>query len=228
MKRALSIRRSDIPPVWPPGCRPWGATRLDSRDRRHSPSVEGYFEFRELGPVRIKGVKQPVRVSELSGLGHLRTRFEATAQRGLTKFVSEQEFESLLNAFRKTAAGSGSIIAVSGEAGSGKSRLFFEFRRTIDPRCLVLEMPSISHARASAYIPFVDYSKRVLRGSVTMTRTPFVATRSGGPSPLWPWTWKTPLPSLSRCSRVAELLTRLGRWIRPSNSREPLQQQGGC
>ncbi len=136
---------------------PPGSIALTEDTRRF---VEGYFEFRELGPIRVKGVRHPVRVSELTGLGHPRTRFEATAHRGLTKFVGrEQEFATLVEAFRKAAAGRGQIVFVSGEAGSGKSRLFFEFRRTIDPRCLVLEMPSISHARASAYIPLVEFLK---------------------------------------------------------------------
>jgi len=51
---------------------------------------EGYFAFKSLGPTRIKGVSEPVNVIEVTGLGALRTRLQAAAQRGLTKFVGRQ------------------------------------------------------------------------------------------------------------------------------------------
>lgn len=52
--------------------------------------VAGYFNFRLLGPTRVKGVSEPVNVYELLGLGALRTRLQISAQRGLSKFVGRQ------------------------------------------------------------------------------------------------------------------------------------------
>ena len=42
------------------------------------------------------------------------------------------------------------------EAGTGKSRLFHEFKATIPPRCKVLEAYSVSHGKASAWLPVLE------------------------------------------------------------------------
>ena len=46
-----------------------------------------------------------------------------------------------------------------GEAGVGKSRLFFEFQAVVPPGCMVLETLSVSHGKASAYLPLIDLLK---------------------------------------------------------------------
>jgi class 3 adenylate cyclase/predicted ATPase len=126
--------------------------------------VEGYFEFREIGPTRIKGVREPVRVLEVAGVGPLRTRFAAASRRGLVKFVGrEREMEALAGALDQALQGHGQIVAVVADAGTGKSRLFFEFRRHLDPDCLVLEAFAVSHATASAYPPLIELLKGYFR-----------------------------------------------------------------
>jgi len=126
--------------------------------------VEGYFEFRKLGPTRVKGVRHPVHVLEVTGLGQLRTRFEVATRRGLIKFVGrEREMGILGRALDRSIDGHGQVVAVAAEAGAGKSRLVFEFKRTVDPRFLVLEAFSVSHATASAYLPLVEFLKGYLQ-----------------------------------------------------------------
>jgi predicted ATPase len=96
----------------------------------------------------------------VTGLGQLRTRFEAATRRGLIKFVGrEREMEVLGQALAKSIQGYGQVVAVAAEAGAGKSRLVFEFKRTLDPGFLVLEAFSVSHATASAYLPLVEFLK---------------------------------------------------------------------
>jgi class 3 adenylate cyclase len=51
---------------------------------------EGYFTFRSLGPTRVKGVNELINVHEVTGLGALRTRLQASARRGLSKFVGRE------------------------------------------------------------------------------------------------------------------------------------------
>jgi hypothetical protein len=41
----------------------------------------------------------------------------------------------------------------------GKSRLFFEFKAIAQEGCLVLEAYSVSHGKASAYLPVIDLLK---------------------------------------------------------------------
>jgi predicted ATPase len=56
-------------------------------------------------------------------------------------------------------SGHGQIVAAVGEAGVGKSRLFYEFQAVGQSGCLVLETLSVSHGKASAYLPVIDLLK---------------------------------------------------------------------
>jgi class 3 adenylate cyclase/tetratricopeptide (TPR) repeat protein len=124
----------------------------------------GYFELKALGPARIKGVTDPVKVFEVIGIGPLRTRLQMSASRGLSKFVGRQvEMEQLARAFMQARAGHGQIVAAMAEAGVGKSRLFHEFKLRSQSDALVLEAFSVSHGKASAYLPVVDLLKSYFR-----------------------------------------------------------------
>jgi class 3 adenylate cyclase/predicted ATPase len=119
--------------------------------------VEGYFQLKALGASRIKGVSEPVEVYEVTGLGPLRTRLQRSAGRGMTKFVGrEREMEALKHAAEQAKSGHGQIAAAMAEPGVGKSRLFFEFKATSQLGWMVLETFSVSHGKASAYLPVVD------------------------------------------------------------------------
>ena len=119
--------------------------------------VEGYFTQRPLGPARIRGSSEPVNVYEVTGLGPLRTRLQRAAGRGLTRFVGrEREMEALRHAAEVVRDGHGQIVAVMAEAGVGKSRLFYEFKATSTSGWMVLETFSVSHGKASAYLPVID------------------------------------------------------------------------
>jgi len=49
--------------------------------------VEGFIEVKPLGPVPVKGLAEAVQIYEARGPGQVRTRLQATARRGLTRFV---------------------------------------------------------------------------------------------------------------------------------------------
>ena len=118
---------------------------------------EGYFILKPLGPTRVKGLSEPVNVYEVTGLGPLRTRLQRSAGRGLTKFVGrEREMEAMREAAERATSGHGQIVAAMAEAGTGKSRLFFEFKATHQSGWMVLETFSVSHGKASAYLPVLD------------------------------------------------------------------------
>ena len=118
---------------------------------------EGYFVFKALGPTKVKGVSEPVNVYEVTGLGPLRTRLQRSASRGYTKFVGRQrEMEAMRAAAEQAKAGHGQIVAAMADAGVGKSRLLFEFRATSESGWMVLETLSVSHGKASAYLPVIE------------------------------------------------------------------------
>jgi hypothetical protein len=52
------------------------------------------------------------------------------------------------------------VVATMAEPGVAKSRLFFEFNVTSQSDWMVLEAFSVSHGKASAYLPVID----LLRG----------------------------------------------------------------
>ena len=117
---------------------------------------EGYFTFKPLGPTRVKGVSEVVNVYEVTGLGPLRTRLQRAVRRGLTKFVGrEREIEALRHAEELAQQGHGQIVAAMAEPGVGKSRLFFEFKNN-QSDWMVLEAFSVSHGKATAYLPVLE------------------------------------------------------------------------
>jgi class 3 adenylate cyclase len=119
--------------------------------------VEGYFELRGLGPMEVKGVSDPINVYEVTGPGPLRSHFQLAARRGLTKFVGrERELAEMKRALELARSGHGQLIAVVAEAGTGKSRLFYEFKAALPPDCKLLEAYSVSHGKASAWLPVLE------------------------------------------------------------------------
>ena len=119
--------------------------------------VKGYFLLKALGPTLVKGLAEPVNVYEVTGLGLLRTRLQRAAGRGLTRFVGrEAELAQMCRALDLVREGHGQIVAAMGEPGVGKSRLYFEFKAIAQSGCLVLEAYSVSHGKASAYLPVIE------------------------------------------------------------------------
>ena len=133
---------------------PTGSIAITEHTRR---LVEGYFLLKSRGPTRVKGLSEPINVYEVTGLGPLRTRLQRSAGRGLTRFVGrEREMEALKHAAEQAKSGRGQIVAAMAEAGVGKSRLFFEFKAVAQSSWKVLEAFSVSHGKASAYLPLLD------------------------------------------------------------------------
>jgi class 3 adenylate cyclase len=117
----------------------------------------GYFELRNLGPTTVKGVSAPISVYEVLRPGPLRTHFELSTRRGLTRFVGrKRELEQMRRALDQAIDGHGQIVAVVAEAGTGKSRLFYEFKATIPAEFKVLEAYSVSHGKVSPWLPVLE------------------------------------------------------------------------
>ena len=123
--------------------------------------AEGFVQVKALGPVAVKGLADPVEVFELVGAASTRTRLQAFAARGLTRFVGRQaEFEALRQALERAGTSHGQVVAVIGEPGVGKTRLVYEFTRSHHTHdWLVLESSSVSYGKATAYLPVRDLLK---------------------------------------------------------------------
>ena len=127
--------------------------------------AEGYVTARPLGAVAVKGLADPVQVYEVTGAGTARTRFQAAAGRGLTRFIDRDVERNQLRCIQQLAGSSQSqVVAMIGEAGVGKSRLVHEFIHSSQTAgWLVLESHSAPLGRPTPYLPVIgllrDYFK---------------------------------------------------------------------
>lgn len=133
---------------------PPGAIRLTGVTHR---LAEGFIEAEALGAVPIKGTSEPIEVFALLAASDVRSRFQASAAGGFSRFVGrENEMAALKRALASAGERRGEIVAVVGEPGVGKSRLYYEFVRSPHAKgWLVLESGSVSHGRATAWLPVV-------------------------------------------------------------------------
>ena len=111
--------------------------------------TEGLFRFEALGEKEVKGKKELVKLYRVIAPSTRRTRFDVSAERGLTPFVGRQrELDLLLDAFKRARAGRGQAISIVSEAGVGKSRLLYEFRKSITSADMMfLEGRCLSYSR---------------------------------------------------------------------------------
>jgi class 3 adenylate cyclase/tetratricopeptide (TPR) repeat protein len=123
--------------------------------------TEGFFRFEALGEKEVKGKEAPVKAYRVIGPGTRRTRFDVNAEGGLTPFVGrERELELLLEGFERVKTGRGQSFSIMGEAGVGKSRLLYEFRKAIENEDVTfLEGKCLSYSQGVAYHPIIELYK---------------------------------------------------------------------
>ena len=123
--------------------------------------TEGLFRFEALGEKDVKGKKDPIKVYRVIAPSTSRTRFDVSAERGLTPFVGRvRELEFLLDGFERAKGGRGQAISIVSEAGIGKSRLLYEFRKAVaSADVMFLEGRCLSYSSGVAYHPVIDILK---------------------------------------------------------------------
>ncbi len=120
--------------------------------------ARGYFDLEDLGEFRVKGVANPMHVHRLNGMGNSRNRFDLSRSRGLSHFVGRaSDLRTLEDALEQTAAGNGQVIGVVAEAGTGKTRLCFEFLERCRAKGMrVFEGRAVAHGRNIPFLPILD------------------------------------------------------------------------
>ena len=124
--------------------------------------AEGYIEVKALGPVPVKGMSEPMEIYEVVGAGQVRSRMQASAARGLSPFVGrDAEIDRLRQALERARRGHGQVVALVGEPGVGKSRLFWEFTRSHRTQGWLLgEAAAVSYSKLTPYFPVVEFLRR--------------------------------------------------------------------
>jgi class 3 adenylate cyclase/tetratricopeptide (TPR) repeat protein len=116
--------------------------------------VRGFFDVNRVGPFQVKGKREPVTAYQVIRAKEPTTALAIGSEQGLTPFVGRNaELAQLEGCFRALDRNLAQVVAVVGEAGSGKSRLLYEFRKA-----LAGEDVSLFEARCSSLSQNVPYA----------------------------------------------------------------------
>ena len=95
---------------------------------------------------------------DLEGVGSFRTRFDRARARGLSRFVGRDRDMAVLEAaLERARSGSGQVVGVVAEAGTGKSRLCAEFLDSCRARGIpMLEARGVAHGKSIPMLPMLE------------------------------------------------------------------------
>ncbi len=124
--------------------------------------VEGYFDLEPLGPCRVRGMEDSIQVFRLRTADPTRTRLDISRARGLTRFVGRAaETAALEQALGHARDGQGTVLGIAGKAGTGKTRLCYEFVSTCHARRTnVIEVYGVPHGVHIPLWPVVRLFRR--------------------------------------------------------------------
>jgi class 3 adenylate cyclase len=125
--------------------------------------VEGYFECEPVGARQLKGVSQPVRLYRVLRRGVVASRMDLSRRRGLSPFVGrEREMAWLMQRWQARGPNARGV-AIVGEPGIGKSRLAYEFSRSL-PDIELIDCSAVQHHESDALFPVLRYLERWVEG----------------------------------------------------------------
>ncbi|MBI4608124.1 MAG: AAA family ATPase [Candidatus Rokubacteria bacterium] len=126
--------------------------------------VAGYFDCVSLGQHTVKGKSVPVEVFRPARKKTPRSRLAIASEAGLSPFVGrDAEMQALTEAMSAARGGEGRAVTVLGEAGIGKSRFLFEFRKRIEPGTASwIEGHCVAYGLSTPYLPVIAILRSVL------------------------------------------------------------------
>jgi class 3 adenylate cyclase/tetratricopeptide (TPR) repeat protein len=122
----------------------------------------GHFDYRDLGPLALKGWAKPVPAWQVLGPSGVASRFEAMHKTKLPPlFGREEEIELLLRRWRHAVQEEGRVVMLTGEPGVGKSHisLALDDRFQSEPHITLRYFCSAHHTN-SALFPFIGQIER--------------------------------------------------------------------
>ena len=122
----------------------------------------GYFNYRELGPLALKGWSRPVSAAQVLGTSGVESRFEAMHANKLPSlFGREEEIDLLSRRWRQATREEGRVVVLTGEPGIGKSHIALALneRLQIEPHITLRYFCSAHHTH-SALFPFINQLER--------------------------------------------------------------------
>ena len=127
--------------------------------------TDGHFEYRNLGPVALKGWAEPIPAWQVLGASGVESRFEAQHKTRLTPLIGrDEEIELLLRRWQHATQGEGCVVVLTGEPGIGKSHiaLALQERLQAEPHITLRHFCSAHHTNSALY-PFIRQLERAAR-----------------------------------------------------------------
>jgi class 3 adenylate cyclase/predicted ATPase len=122
----------------------------------------GHFDYRDVGPVALKGWAESVQVWQVLGASGVESRFEAMHKTKLPPlFGREEEIELLLRRWRHATQEEGRVVVLTGEPGIGKSHIALALGKRLqsEPHIALRYFCSAHHTN-SALFPFIGQLER--------------------------------------------------------------------
>ena len=127
--------------------------------------TDGHFEYRNLGPARLKGWAEAVTAWQVLGISGVESRFEAQHKARLTALLGrDEEIDLLSRRWRHATEGDGCVVVLTGEPGIGKSHIALALQERIqaEPHIRLRYFCSAHHTN-SALFPFIGQLARAAR-----------------------------------------------------------------
>jgi class 3 adenylate cyclase/tetratricopeptide (TPR) repeat protein len=124
--------------------------------------AEGYFDFEKFEPARVKGKAEPVEVYKVLSVKERPVKIHRLSGLKADLIGRKGEMAQLFDAISQLKEGKGSIISISGEAGTGKSRLVEAFKDSINlSEIQWLDGHAYAYSQNMPYFPLIDFLNRV-------------------------------------------------------------------
>jgi len=122
----------------------------------------GYFNYRDLGPLSLKGFAQPISAFQVLGISGVESRFEAMHTSKLPPLYGRgEEMDLLFHRWRQATQEEGRVVVLTGEPGIGKSHISvaFDERLQSETHTALYYFCSVHHSH-SALFPFINQLER--------------------------------------------------------------------
>src|SRR6516162_9188930 len=122
----------------------------------------GYFNYRDLGPLSLKGWSRPISAAQVLGTSGVESRFEAMHANKLPSlFGREEEIDLLSRRWRQATREEGRVVVLTGEPGIGKSHIALALNERLqsEPHITLRYFCSAHHTH-SALFPFINQLER--------------------------------------------------------------------
>jgi predicted ATPase/DNA-binding winged helix-turn-helix (wHTH) protein/class 3 adenylate cyclase len=120
--------------------------------------IQGTVRLEALGSLQAQGQSASIETYTILGRSFRRSPMEQHRGRVLSPFVGrEREMTTLHALLAQVEEGRGQVVGVVGEPGLGKSRLVYEFRRSLGRRRLTYRTGRcLSYGSTTPYLPVLD------------------------------------------------------------------------